>query len=121
MAGKGAPEQYWFKPGQSGNPAGRPPGSYSFKTMVKQKIREDGGASLVSIVDNLFKIAERGDTPAAAVSAIREIKLVLDGLESQTIVHVSDAVVSAITEWMDCWPISEEARADLVERLKGIA
>lgn len=31
-----------FKPGQSGNPAGRPPGSRNFKTIVRE-LFEDGG------------------------------------------------------------------------------
>lgn len=30
-----------FKPGQSGNPAGKPPGTISFKTRIKQILRDN--------------------------------------------------------------------------------
>lgn len=37
---RGAPPQYLFKPGQSGNPAGRPKGSVSITAMIKKKLQE---------------------------------------------------------------------------------
>ncbi|HYK79589.1 MAG TPA: DUF5681 domain-containing protein, partial [Micropepsaceae bacterium] len=50
-----------FQPGQSGNPAGRPPGSRNQKTLeVEALLAERAEATAISILDR----AERGD-PAA--------------------------------------------------------
>lgn len=38
---RGAPEEYLFKPGQSGNPAGRPKGKFSLTTLVIKKLQEN--------------------------------------------------------------------------------
>ena len=37
---RGAPPEFLFKKGQSGNPAGRPPGSISITTEIKKKLNE---------------------------------------------------------------------------------
>jgi len=37
---RGAPPEYLFKPGQSGNPAGRPAGSKSFTTLFAKAVKE---------------------------------------------------------------------------------
>jgi hypothetical protein len=37
---RGAPPEYLFKPGQSGNPAGRPPGSKNFTTLFEKAVKE---------------------------------------------------------------------------------
>lgn len=37
---RGAPPEYLFKPGQSGNPKGRPRGSKNFDTLFKKAIRK---------------------------------------------------------------------------------
>lgn len=38
--GRGAPPEFLFKKGQSGNPEGRPAGSFSLLTLLKQKLQE---------------------------------------------------------------------------------
>ena len=63
-----------FKPGQSGNPKGRPKGSRNLKTdltsMMKRRvqIREDGEPRMVSrqelVLLRLFERAAKGDTKA---------------------------------------------------------
>jgi len=37
---RGAPAEYLFKPGQSGNPAGRPKGSKNFTTLFEKAVKE---------------------------------------------------------------------------------
>jgi hypothetical protein len=37
---RGAPPEYLFKPGQSGNPAGRPPGSKNFTTLFEKAVKD---------------------------------------------------------------------------------
>lgn len=54
--GRGRP----FKPGQSGNPAGRPKGSRSISTLMMDKLEENGDR----IIAALFERAEKGDTSA---------------------------------------------------------
>jgi len=38
--GRGAPKEYLFKPGQSGNPAGRPVGTKNFNTIFNEAIKK---------------------------------------------------------------------------------
>jgi len=37
---RGAPPEYLFKPGQSGNPAGRPKGSKNFTTLFEKAVKD---------------------------------------------------------------------------------
>ena len=37
---RGAPPEYLFKPGQSGNPAGRPKGAKNFTTLFEKAVKE---------------------------------------------------------------------------------
>jgi len=37
---RGAPPEYLFKPGQSGNPAGRPKGTKNFTTLFEKAVKE---------------------------------------------------------------------------------
>lgn len=37
---RGAPKQFLFKKGESGNPNGRPPGTFSLLTLLKNKLQE---------------------------------------------------------------------------------
>lgn len=58
-AGRRAPATAW-KPGQSGNPAGRPPGTGEVAAL-RAKIREQ----VPAILDKLVKAAQGGDVQAA--------------------------------------------------------
>jgi hypothetical protein len=73
---KRPPERSRFKPGQSGNPKGRPKGARNLKTdltaLLKKRvaIREDGELRRVSrqeaLLLSLFEKAVRGDVKASA-------------------------------------------------------
>lgn len=79
MARKPPPVEHQFKPGQSGNPAGKPPGTVSFKNsikkfagvMMKDINPETGQEELMTLADIItmqqFKKAKRGDTRAFEV------------------------------------------------------
>jgi hypothetical protein len=71
------PEHTRFQPGQSGNPAGRPKGSRSFKTELRNAlaaevvVQIDGKQQRISkfrlIVERLMSSASKGDFKAAAL------------------------------------------------------
>ena len=52
----------WFAPGQSGNPAGRAPGSRNRKTVFAADLRSDDPAKVQAVIDR----ALAGDSAAAA-------------------------------------------------------
>ena len=51
-----------FTKGQSGNPAGRPPGSRSFQTQLRAALEEHGE----EILEKLIERAKRGSRPPGA-------------------------------------------------------
>lgn len=71
------PEHTRFQPGQSGNPAGRPKGSRSFKTELRNAlaaevvVQIDGRQQRISkfraVVERLMSNASKGDFKAAAL------------------------------------------------------
>lgn len=71
------PEHTRFQPGQSGNPAGRPKGSRSFKTELRNalatevEVQIDGAKQRMSkfrvIFERLMSSASKGDFKAAAL------------------------------------------------------
>jgi len=67
-----------FKPGQSGNPKGRPPGTYSLTTVVKQRLSENPH-ELKEIIDALFAMAKKD------VNAIKLIWQNMDGMPQQNV------------------------------------
>lgn len=69
MARKPPPEHTRFKPGQSGNPGGRPKGSVSLTTLLRRALAEKStpkGKKTVAemIVDALLESARAGDQRA---------------------------------------------------------
>ncbi len=50
-----------WKPGQSGNPNGRPKGSVSLARILKEKLAENDGEAAKAIVDAMIKDAKRED------------------------------------------------------------
>lgn len=59
-----------FKPGQSGNPAGRKPGAVGTKNT---KLREQIAAAVPEIIEKLQEQAKQGDTAAAKILLDRTI------------------------------------------------
>lgn len=64
-----------WQPGQSGNPAGRPKGSVSLLTLLKDKLAENDGAEAKAIVDALIEDAKTGNVKAR--------KLVMEYIEGK--------------------------------------
>jgi len=71
---KGAPPQYLWKPGQSGNPKGKPKGLQSFSTLFKKAVKhiaekqdlgEDPDAVEIEIVRRMVREAIKGKYPFA--------------------------------------------------------
>ena len=69
---RGAPPEYLFKPGQSGNPAGRPKGAKNFTTLFEKAVKEvakklelgkDPDAVEVEIIKRGIKEALAGKYP----------------------------------------------------------
>jgi hypothetical protein len=58
-----------FEPGQSGNPAGRPSGTFSFRTAIKQHLRENPQDGPVIVQAQIDK-AKAGDNDS--FKAIRD-------------------------------------------------
>jgi hypothetical protein len=64
----GVPEElkpYQYKPGQSGNPSGRPRGLIS-AALIKQ-LRKSGGKDLAAIVEGIIRSARRGNPKSFSV------------------------------------------------------
>lgn len=53
--------EWQFKPGQSGNPGGRPRGSLSLLTILRHKLSEGDGERAKEIVEALLEKAKAGD------------------------------------------------------------
>jgi hypothetical protein len=58
-----------FKPGQSGNPRGRPKGCSNASRVLREKIH----AELPAIIKTLVELAQGGDTQAASVLLARAL------------------------------------------------
>ena len=78
-----------FKPGESGNPNGRPVGSLNIKTLIRkiwdEEITNDKGDPVVRgllIVKAMFEKAEKGD-----VHAFKALCERLEGMPNQTLDH----------------------------------
>lgn len=50
-----------WKPGQSGNPAGKAPGTVSLLSILKRKLAENDGADAEAIIDALIRDAKKAD------------------------------------------------------------
>lgn len=68
----------WFKPGQSGNPNGRPKKGYSISETVKQMFTEQPEKKK-KLVDKIYTVAAEGGDMAAA----RMIWAYMDGMPTQ--------------------------------------
>ncbi len=82
------PKENQFKPGQSGNPSGRPEGSLSLKTLITKIMEEDDGVDdrgnpkvrALRSIKALLRKAEKGDV--SAFKALAERK---EGLPKQEV------------------------------------
>lgn len=99
------PEEHQFKPGESGNPKGKPKGTRSLSTILKEMLDEDieviEGSSKTKkkfadvIVRQLMQKANKGD-----IKAIQEIWDRMEGKAKQTIdqSNTGDVTIKVIRE-----------------------
>lgn len=76
-----------FKPGQSGNPGGRPKKAWTFSGLLEQALEEEDEKGIphkVTITRKLVEMAKKGD-----LGAQKEIINRLDGLPQQHIDHTT--------------------------------
>lgn len=83
-----------WKPGQSGNPAGKPPGSYSLKAQLAKTLRDDPALG-IKIIMALIKAGADGN-----ILAIKETIERIDGKEATRIELDSKAVFLRFMEKM---------------------
>lgn len=91
-----------FKPGVSGNPAGRPPGTYSIVGELRRKLEEVPKGQVKSygeqIVDTMLKKAIV-DEDAKILTAVMEH---MDGAPKQSVTHdIPQALVDLLTHVVD--------------------
>lgn len=68
---------FQFKPGQSGNPTGRKPGSISLTGRLARKLADKDGARAEKIMERMLRLAESSDP--AGLKAIQSILDRIDG------------------------------------------
>ena len=82
-------EDTQFKPGQSGNPNGRPPKAWTMSTLIEEaleEVEEQSGKPFKHLVaKRLAKMAVSGD-----IQAIKEINDRIDGRPKQAIDHTTN-------------------------------
>lgn len=75
------PDNY-FKPGQSGNPNGRPKRDWTVQSLIEEAMEESDESGVPAkkiIYQKLVNLAKRGD-----IQAVKEINQRLDGMPKQT-------------------------------------
>lgn len=87
------PEEYKWKPGQSGNPNGRPPKGYSITDMVKEMLGSKPEVKRALVQRIMEKAIEEGD-----MAAIRLIWQYMDGLPRQVIDLRDERVLKDLTD-----------------------
>lgn len=85
-----------YKPGQSGNPKGRPPKEWTWSGLLKEMMEQteaDGEPVKAKIARALKLKAYEGD-----VVAIKEIGNRIDGMPKQAVEHSGDALTVQIVQ-----------------------
>lgn len=86
MSNPNPPNQ--FKPGESGNPKGRPPKEWTMSAMYKQaaeEASETGEPKYKIVARKLLELAEKGD-----MQAIKELGNRIDGMPKQSVELTGD-------------------------------
>ena len=110
--GKGNPPKHsQFKPGETGNPAGRPKGSKSLKSLVDQLLSQkvpviqNGQKKLIPmkqlLLTSLFSKASKGDVAALRLSlALIESSEVIDDAQASSLTAVDHKALLAEMNWL---------------------
>ena len=77
-------QKYKFKPGQSGNPKGKPKGALSLTTILRNRLEANENAKAIKTIERLLTISESVDD-RVALQAIDAIMDRIDGKARQTI------------------------------------
>lgn len=90
-----------FKPGESGNPDGRPKGSYSIVAPLRELLAEDGGKRARALAERLLAMtedvdAESGCASGSALGALREILERADGKVEKQVRNTGEPTVVVI-------------------------
>jgi len=104
---RGNPENlkpYQFKPGQSGNPKGRPPGNVSITALIKQRLAAHDFAKARELADELIGKATSGD-----VDSLRALIHIIDRVEGSVAKRQEISVEGAITKIVQ---LEEDADAE---------
>ena len=101
------PPAHWFKPGQSGNPRGRPKGAKNESTILREvltrkvTIRSGGRTRKISVLEGIhLRIAEdslKGNTKSATFLLNRYAALVSGELQPQDLSDDDREVFEALT------------------------
>ncbi len=110
-----------FKPGQSGNPNGRPKGSFSMITLIKKKAEElypDDPAKQKTygdmVVEQMYKKAIQDNDMAA-------IKEINDRIDGKAPLHISQDIKGEIhTTQVDISNLSEDEKVALIKLYRKI-
>jgi len=111
------PDETKFKPGQSGNEKGRPPGA-SFSTLAKKFLRDemtdDEKGKLTRAEFNLLKlmrIIENGSDK----DVLKAIEMLYDRLEGKAVQTIQASLQPSQKELNDLFPFEDEETPDKSE------
>src|ERR1700736_7042413 len=103
------PWEHQFRPGQSGNPSGRPKGARNFKMELREELSElvtvrDGDREIEvskqrALIKSLVAAAIEGNQRAAASVLAMCVRMLADAEEDEAIENVGDCeIVEAFTK-----------------------
>jgi len=106
---KRPPREHQFRPGQSGNPSGRPKGARNFKSELREELSElvtvrDGDREIEvskqrALIKSLVAAAIDGNQRAAASVLAMCVRMLADAEEDEAIESVEDRdIVEAFTK-----------------------
>ena len=105
---KRPPREHQFRPGQSGNPSGRPKGARNFKTELREELSElvtvrDGDREIEvskqrALIKSLVAAAIDGNQRAAASVLAMCVRMLADGEDDDAIEGEDQEIVEAFTK-----------------------
>lgn len=81
------PKEYQFKPGQSGNPSGKPKGAVSLVRLIREALRENDEAAAKAIVKAAIDQAKEGND--------KHLRMLLDRIDGPVVNKIEASVEQA--------------------------